>query len=63
MFSFLLLLRLTDDFSLNEFEDEDLSELTEMTDQYHEQVGEMHHLDIYKNVTNMVAAGQFGNLW
>ncbi|TKS74001.1 C-Jun-amino-terminal kinase-interacting protein 1 [Collichthys lucidus] len=28
---------LTDDFSLNEFEDEDLSELTEMTDQYHEQ--------------------------
>ncbi|KAM3870060.1 cryptochrome-2 [Diretmus argenteus] len=31
---------LTDDFSLDEFEDEDLSELTEITDQYHDQVGE-----------------------
>ena len=36
---FFLLLRLTNDFSLNEFEDEDLSELTEITDQYHDPVG------------------------
>lgn len=37
-----MLLRLTNDFSLNEFEDEDLSELTEITDQFHDQVGELH---------------------
>lgn len=41
---FLLLLRLTNDFSLNEFEDEDLSELTKITDQYHDQVGAGHQM-------------------